>query len=146
MMSRWRSLQRPIRWLQAISRTQATYSGAPTFAYDLCVRKIAPQERAGLDLSRWSFAVVGAEPVHAETLDRFATAFAACGFRREAYNPSYGLAEATLIVSGSIPGRPPVTRRVSGMALERHHWSDAPPEEQGVKVLVGCGQVLPGKR
>ena len=94
-------LQRPLRWLQAISRTCATISGAPNFAYDLCVEKTTTEQRAQLDLSRWSVAFNGAEPVRPDTLDRFAHAFAPAGFRREAFLPCYGLAEATLLVSGS---------------------------------------------
>ncbi len=78
-------LQRPLRWLEAISRTGATISGGPDFAYDLCVRKVGPEQRAGLDLSRWSVAFDGAEPIRPETLDRFTEAFAPCGFRREAF-------------------------------------------------------------
>ncbi len=100
LMSPVAFLQRPLRWLQAISRYGATTSGGPNFAYDLCVRKISPEQRAALDLSSWSVAFNGAEPIRAETLDRFAEAFAPCGFRREAFYPCYGLAEATLFVSG----------------------------------------------
>jgi len=93
-------LQRPIRWLQAISRTRATFSGGPNFAYDLCVRKITAEQKATLDLSSWQTAASGAEPIHVETLERFTAAFAPCGFRREAFFPCYGLAEATLFVCG----------------------------------------------
>jgi len=93
-------LQRPLRWLQALSRIGATISGAPNFAYDLCVEKTTPEQRSLLDLSRWRVAFNGAEPVRPETLDRFALAFAPAGFRREAFLPCYGLAEATLLVSG----------------------------------------------
>ena len=113
-------LQRPIRWLQAISRTGATISGAPNFAYDLCVEKTTPEQRAGLDLSCWRVAFNGAEPIRPETLDRFADAFAPAGFRREAFLPCYGLAEATLLVSGGPrAGRPSSSRstpRPSGAA------------------------------
>ena len=93
-------LQRPVRWLRAISRYRATTSGAPNFAYDLCVRKIRPEQRATLDLRSWAVAVNGAEPVDHETLEQFARTFGPCGFRQEAFYPSYGLAEATLFVSG----------------------------------------------
>lgn len=94
-------LQRPIRWLQAISRYKGTLAGAPNFAYDLCVRKITPEQKETLDLSSWVAAANGAEPVRPETLERFAEAFAPCGFRREALLPCYGLAEATLFVCGA---------------------------------------------
>src|SRR4029078_7044069 len=92
-------LQRPVRWLEAISRTRATISGGPNFGYDLCVRKVTDEQRAGLHLSSWTVAFNGAEPVRPETLDRFTEAFAPCGFRREAFLPCYGLAESPLLVS-----------------------------------------------
>jgi acyl-CoA synthetase (AMP-forming)/AMP-acid ligase II len=94
-------LQRPVRWLQAISRYRATTSGGPNFAYDLCVRKIAEEDRAELDLSCWAAAFNGAEPVQAHTLASFSEGFEACGFRASAFLPCYGLAEATLMVSGA---------------------------------------------
>jgi amino acid adenylation domain-containing protein len=108
-------LQRPRRWLEAISRYRGTTSGGPNFAYELCLRKIPPEQREGLDLSSWRVAFNGAEPVRAETLERFAEAFASCGFRREAFYPCYGLAEATLFVTGPHPrgGGPGVKGRVS---------------------------------
>ncbi len=93
-------LQRPFRWLEAISRYRATTSGAPNFAYDLCARKVTEQQAASLDLSSWAVAFSGAEPVRAETLEQFANKFAPYGFRKDAFYPCYGLAEATLLVSG----------------------------------------------
>ena len=121
-------LQRPARWLEAISRYRATTSGGPNFAYDLCVRKITTADAAKLDLSSWSVAFNGAEPVRAETLDRFASRFESCGFRRAALYPCYGLAEATLIVTGGRKKSLPVIKRV---------------EE---KLMVGCGGELQGER
>jgi acyl-CoA synthetase (AMP-forming)/AMP-acid ligase II len=103
-------LLRPLKWLQAISRRRATVSGGPNFAYDWCARKIAPEKRAGLDLSCWRVAFVGAEPVRAETLARFTQAFAPQGFRYEAFYPCYGLAEATLMVSGGRVDEAPIVR------------------------------------
>jgi len=94
-------IKSPISWLRAIDRYQATVSGAPNFAYDLCVAKTTPSERAGLDLSSWRAAFNGAEPVRQRTLEEFARAFAPYGFRRSAFVPTYGLAEATLVVSGT---------------------------------------------
>ena len=85
----------PLRWLQAISRYQATTSGAPNFAYDLCIQRTTPEKRATLDLSSWSVAFNGAEPIRQETLERFTEAFAPCGFKKAAFYPCYGLAEAT---------------------------------------------------
>ncbi len=100
LMSPVAFVQTPVDWLLAISRYKATISGGPNFAYDLCVRKITPEQLANLDLSSWEVAFNGAEPIRAETLESFATTFEPCGFRREAFYPCYGLAEATLFVSG----------------------------------------------
>ena len=116
-------LQKPARWLQALSRHGATGSGAPNFGYELCVEKVTPEQRREIDLRRWELAFNGAEPIRPETLERFAAAFAECGFRREAFYPCYGLAEATLIVAGAKQGRtaPAVRtdndRRVAGSGL-----------------------------
>ncbi len=103
LMSPLQFLKHPLRWLHEITRHRATRSGGPNFAYDMCVaaaERHGDESLAGLDLSSWDLAFVGAEPVRAPTLDRFAATFAKVGFRREAYYPCYGLAEATLIVSG----------------------------------------------
>ncbi len=100
-------MQRPIRWLQAISRFKATISGGPNFAYDLCVRKVTPEQLAELDLSSWEVAFNGAEPIRADSLQRFADTFAPAGFRRSSFYPCYGLAEATLMVSGVVPNSGP---------------------------------------
>ncbi|HEY2912855.1 MAG TPA: AMP-binding protein, partial [Candidatus Angelobacter sp.] len=94
-------LQRPLDWLRAISQFRITHSDGPNFAYELCATKISEKEKAGLDLSSWIMALNGAEPVFPETLDRFAAAFADYGFKRSAFYPAYGLAEATLVVSGT---------------------------------------------
>ena len=99
VMSPLAFLSRPERWLWAIHRHRGTISPAPNFAYELCVRKIADKDLAGLDLSSWRAALNGAEPVDARTLERFAARFAAYGFRREALLPVYGLAEASLAIS-----------------------------------------------
>ncbi len=155
LMSPVSFLQRPFRWLQAISRYQATGSGGPNFAYDLCVRKITPEQRATLDLSSWSVAFNGSEPVRRETLDRFTEAFEPCGFRREAFYPCYGLAEATLMVSG---GPPPQTYAsgswkaadtilytVQKGAIERDQVVEASGKNEDAQTLVGCGQCLMGQ-
>jgi acyl-CoA synthetase (AMP-forming)/AMP-acid ligase II len=132
----------PFSWLQAVSRYRATVSGGPNFAYDLCVRKVSSEQRATLDLACWQVAFSGAEPVRAETLERFAGAFAPCGFRREAFYPCYGLAEATLLASGGKKGRTPPTLSVRKAALEANRAEPVAPGEPGAQVLVGCGQSL----
>ncbi|MFI6323038.1 amino acid adenylation domain-containing protein [Nonomuraea sp. NPDC050556] len=112
LMSPLDLLRRPYLWLKAVSRFGGTTSGGPNFAYDLCARKVTEEERAGLDLSSWRVAFDGAEPVRTETIDRFCAAFEGSGFRREAFYPCYGLAEATLIVTGG---------RVSDVAVTASH-------------------------
>ena len=93
-------LQRPSRWLQAIDRYRATISGAPNFAYDLCVRRFRPDAEPTFDLSSWRMAFCGAEPIRTDTLRRFARVFSSHGFRASALYPTYGLAEATVFASG----------------------------------------------
>lgn len=111
-------MQKPIRWLRAISRYRATTSGGPNFAYELCATKISPEECAGLDLSSWDLACNGAEPVREETLERFSAKFAPYGFDKRAFYPCYGLAEATLIVSGGRKYEVPVSRTFDGHVLD----------------------------
>jgi acyl-CoA synthetase (AMP-forming)/AMP-acid ligase II/aryl carrier-like protein len=141
LMSPVTFLERPVRWLQAISRFRATISPAPNFAYDLCVRRTTPAQREALDLSCWKVACCGAEPVRADTLQRFAEAFAPAGFRAAACYPCYGLAEATLIVSGGRKLTRPTVRRVLRDRLEQ---GEAVPGEDGRRVcdVVACGRPL----
>ncbi|WP_414584328.1 amino acid adenylation domain-containing protein [Scytonema sp. PCC 10023] len=142
LMSPVAFLQKPVRWLQAISRYKATTSGGPNFAYDLCVRKITPEQRTNLDLSSWEIAFNGAEPIRAATLEQFSTTFAECGFRREALYPCYGMAETTLIVTGGSKLLPPVLQPVQSAALLQNQVVPASQEASGVQTLVGCGQAL----
>jgi amino acid adenylation domain-containing protein len=136
-------LQRPFRWLQAISRYRATISGGPNFAYDLCVRKVRPEQIEALDLSSWVSAFNGAEPVRHDTLERFAAAFRPSGFRSESFYPCYGLAEATLIVSGGKKSAPPITEtfRVEELGANRAAVVSRVDEEGG-RTLVGSGSPL----
>jgi len=107
LMSPAAFLQKPARWLRAIHRFRGTTSGGPNFAYDLCARSVGPEAREELDLSSWSVAFNGAEPVRGATLERFADAFAPSGFQRASFVPCYGLAEATLLVTaGRFSGEP----------------------------------------
>ncbi|HEY9795414.1 MAG TPA: fatty acyl-AMP ligase [Leptolyngbyaceae cyanobacterium] len=135
-------LQKPFRWLQAISRYKSTTSGGPNFAYDLCVRKITPEQRSCLDLSSWEVAFTGAEPVRAQTLEQFAASFEPCGFRREAFLPCYGMAETTLIVSGGLKTAPPVVGQIHGAALEQNRVVAAASQQEGTRTIVGCGESL----
>lgn len=142
LMSPLDFLQRPLRWLQALTHYQATASAGPNFAYDLCVRKSTPEQRALLDLRSWTVAFNGAEPIRAETLDRFATAFAPYGFRREAFVPCYGLAEATLIVSGSATQSAPTVLPLQSAALTRRQVQPAECHGPETQILVGCGPIV----
>lgn len=96
-------LSKPFRWLKVISDYKANITGAPNFAYALCVDKITPEQRAQLDLRSLRIAVNGAERVRQDTLERFYGAFAECGLRADVIRPSYGLAESVLLVSGARP-------------------------------------------
>jgi len=143
-------LQRPIRWLQAISNTGANVTGGPNFAYDLCVRKITPEQRATLDLSNWRIAFNGAEPIRLETLERFAEAFAPCGFRKEAFRLCYGLAEATLLVAGMQRGVALTSRTVQMAALEQNRIvmasAEAAIDRDNTRTFVSSGSVPPGQK
>ncbi|MBX3328835.1 MAG: amino acid adenylation domain-containing protein [Nitrospira sp.] len=140
LMSPIHFMQKPVRWLSAISRYRATTSGAPNFAYDLCVRQISAEERKSLDLSSWSVAFNGAEPIHAGTLDRFSETFGPCGFRREAFYPCYGLAEATLFVAGGGHSSLPVLRAVEKAAMEQGRMAESSRGDGDTYRLVGCGR------
>ena len=135
-------LKRPLKWLQTISDWKATHSGGPDFAYDLCARRITAEERASLDLSNWKVAFTGAEPVRLETIERFSDTFASCGFRRESFYPCYGLAEATLMVSGSAQVGPPVVEIVQAGALENHRVMTAAGDDRNTRRMVGCGSAI----
>ncbi|HEY0734335.1 MAG TPA: amino acid adenylation domain-containing protein [Herpetosiphonaceae bacterium] len=132
-------LQRPARWLRAISRYRGTTSGGPDFAYELCLRRVSAEVREQLDLSSWRVAFSGAEPVRSSTLRRFAETFAACGFRSSAFYPCYGLAEATLIVAGGTVAKPPVTHTIEREGLAQGRVVTAQREGQE---LVGNGASL----
>jgi acyl-CoA synthetase (AMP-forming)/AMP-acid ligase II len=142
-------LQSPKRWLAAISRYRATTSGGPNFAYDLCVRRIGEADRADLDLSSWDVAFNGAEPVRAETLERFAAAFAVCGFRPRAFFPCYGLAEATLFVTGAAGSRAAAfdrvqleageARRLAGSAVLGDPLGRPAESDPASRILISSG-------
>lgn len=138
-------LQKPYRWLSAISRYRATTSGGPNFAYELCVQKITPEQRANLDLSSWDVAFNGAEPIRADTLERFISTFEPCGFRREAFFPCYGMAETTLIVSGSLKTAPPTIYSVNKKDMEQNRIVVTTSKYEETRTIVGCGQVLSGQ-
>ena len=130
-------LQSPVRWLRAIAEYGATHSGGPNFGYDLCLRRVTPEQREGLDLGRWASAYNGAEPVRSETLARFAEYFAPAGFRARQFYPCYGMAESTLIISGGRIEDEPVTFFADAEALEAHRVVAAGGRG---RAIVGCGR------
>ena len=132
-------LQNPVRWLAAISGYGASTSGGPNFAYEFCCNRITAEQKINLNLTSWRVAYNGAEPVRAQTLERFAAEFRDCGFRANAFVPCYGLAESTLFVSGGISSTGPTVQTVQAGALERNQVVPASADETGRRSLVGCG-------
>jgi acyl-CoA synthetase (AMP-forming)/AMP-acid ligase II len=154
LMSPASFLQRPIRWLQAITELRGTHTIAPNFAFDLCVAKIGPVQRRELDLRSLEVCVCGAEPVRSQTLRSFSAAFADCGFRSSAFAAGYGLAEATLQVALGGIGSEPTLLTVDAEALAHNRAlvvealaGDAAGSGSGggpkTATLVGCGKPLP---
>lgn len=139
-------IQKPLRWLEAISRYQVTTSGGPNFAYDLLCQKITPEQKQDLDLSSWEVAFSGAEPVRAQTLERFSHTFAECGFRREAFYPCYGMAETTLFISGGQKTDLPIIEYVDGSALETNQVVAVGNQDEKARAIVGCGHSWLGDR
>jgi natural product biosynthesis luciferase-like monooxygenase protein len=125
-------LQRPVRWLEAISQFRGTHSPAPNFAFELCTRSVSKEQRASLDLSSWEAAIIGAEPIRKPTLERFLAAFADCGVKPSLFLPAYGLAEATLMVTRRPQGAPICT-------LDFGAGSKVPAEHTASR-LVSCGK------
>jgi acyl-CoA synthetase (AMP-forming)/AMP-acid ligase II/acyl carrier protein len=134
---------RPLRWLKAISDYRATTTGAPDFAYDLCVRKIKSDERRQLDLSCWKLALSGAEPVRPLTIARFVDAFAECGVRPEIFRPCYGLAEATLMVSCSRQSAATTIRAFDHQRLAQNQAIEVSAHDPLARHLAGCGRAVP---
>jgi acyl-CoA synthetase (AMP-forming)/AMP-acid ligase II/fatty-acid desaturase len=139
MMSPSSFLKRPYVWLETISRHRVTYSGAPNFAYGLCVRRIGSVLAETLDLSCWDIAFNGAEPISPFALRMFSSHFANAGFRRTSFFPCYGLAEATLFATGGQPPEVPSVLKVNRFALEQGFLS--PSYDPGHLELVNCGRI-----
>jgi len=134
-------LMRPVRWLQAISRYKATISGGPNFAFEMCASRVTAEQRETLDLSHWDVAYNGAEPIRAETMRRFAATFASCGFRASALHPCYGLAEATLLVTGGSL-RDEMFRTIQVAPFEQNRVVEADASHQNSRTLIGSGHAL----
>lgn len=134
-------IQKPIRWLKAISRYGATHAGGPNMGYELCTQKIALDQCTTLDLSKWKSAYSGAEPIQQKTIEAFSRKFAACGFQSRYFYPCYGMAEATLMISGGSVDSEPAYLSVDANELKHHCIVESPAEEAESKTknLVGCG-------
>ncbi|MEL7523583.1 MAG: fatty acyl-AMP ligase, partial [Cyanobacteria bacterium J06553_1] len=137
-------LQRPYRWLEAISHYRGQTNGGPNFAYDLCVERITSEQKTTLDLSCWELAFSGAEPVRAATLDRFSDYFRECGFRRQAFYPCYGMAESTLMITGNRRGIEPIVATFDAKQLEENQAKEAAVDDNSV-TLVSSGQNSPAQ-
>ena len=138
-------MQRPLSWLRAIHDYRAEVAGGPNFAFDLCVRRYRSEELQGVDLSCWKVAINGAEPVRANTIDRFTATFAPHGFDSKSLQPAYGMAEATLLISANRRGTGPTSRKVDRDALQRNRII-TPARERDSQILVGCGRQLTGEQ
>ena len=135
-------VREPLIWLKAITRYRGSMCGAPNFAYDLCVSKIADRDLAGLDLSSWRVAYNAAEPVRAGTLEAFQSRFAACGLPPAAFYPAYGMAEATvLITGGNAAAVPPMLVANKQKLAEKQLCLVEPGHEQATRI-VACGNAL----
>ena len=145
VMSPLSVLARPLRWLRAIDRHRGTISGAPNFAYELCLRRIPDEDLHGLDLSSWRIAVNAAEPVSPDTIERFCERFGRCGFRRETMAPVFGLAEASVGLTFPPLGRAPLVDRIDREVFARSGLA-VPVDETHEDALrfVACGQPIPG--
>ncbi len=146
LMSPVHFVQKPVRWLRAISRFKATTSGGPNFAYDLCVQKITPEQMEGLDLSTWERAFNGAEPVRIETLDRFSHVFGPVGFCKKAFYPCYGMAESTLMITGATRTKEPGKLTIDTQALEINRIVPVLKAKDNGRCLISCGSTSPDQK
>ncbi len=138
-------IQRPLSWLRAIHQYRAEVAGAPNFAFDLCAQRFRADQMQDVDLSCWKVAFNAAEPVRADTIERFAATFGPYGFDPRAMRPLYGMAEATLLISSGRRGTSPVIRPVSLDAFRRNEIA-APIGAEDVHRVVGCGENILGQR
>jgi acyl-CoA synthetase (AMP-forming)/AMP-acid ligase II/alkylation response protein AidB-like acyl-CoA dehydrogenase/acyl carrier protein len=144
LMSPQAFVQEPVRWLEMITRFRSDTTGAPNFGYGLCVDNVSEEQRQGLDLSSLKVAYCGSEPIDHRVMDRFAEIYRDCGFNRGAFYPCYGMAEATLLVTGSVAGAGARCLSLDARALGTGHA--APAEGQGEESrLVGCGYSASGQ-
>lgn len=147
IMSPLSFIANPARWLWAIHNNRATLSAAPNFAFELCLKRVADKDIAGLDLGSLRMVANGAEPVSPNTIDRFTERFQAYGFAPEAMAPVYGLAENSVGLAFPPPGRIPVIDRVERRSLaEQGIARPAAADDPAAAEFAGCGQPIPGNQ
>ena len=137
-------VQSPLRWLRAFSRYRGTIGGGPNFGYQACIDAAKSSDIGDLDLSTWDLAWNGAEPVRASTLEQFRKTFAGAGFRPESLTPSFGLAEATLLVTANNGSQPPYELIADKAELGNGRIRQCSQESPGAQHLVGSGKPAPG--
>ena len=150
LMSPFHFLQKPFRWLETISSRKANMSGAPNFAYDLCIKKITDEQRSKLDLSSWQIAFNGAEPIQADVLEEFSQTFESVGFEKQSFYPCYGMAEATLMVSWSQKKHRPLTKSFPEISPNVLVSSGQSLNDQTVKIVdpqtgILCNEGIEGE-
>src|SRR5690606_10021043 len=137
-------VRRPERWLQAITRFKGTHTQAPNFAYEQCVRRISEDVIDTLDLSSMVTFSSGGEPIRTETVKNFMSKFERCGLKPEAVCPAFGLAEATLVVSGKTREGGPVFCHVDTEAYKNDQIIELPPDDPNGRTVTSSGVVLNG--
>lgn len=149
MMTPESFIQRPIRWLETISKYGSSISGAPNFAYELLANRVSPDEVKTLDLSTWDIAMNGSEPVRADTLEKFADHFAPAGFKPHYFSSAWGQAETTIIITTTEKDKAPVIKNFDKASLENHKVKEIPFEkdnnENGVRLVGHTMDMLDAK-
>ncbi|CEG55811.1 alpha/beta fold hydrolase [Legionella fallonii] len=133
-------LRRPLSWLEMITKHKVTITGGPNFAYEYCVNRITPEQKKSLDLSSWKIAFCGAEPIHADTIEKFYEYFKECGLSHEAFCPCYGLAESTVFVSAVGPSQNYLSGSFSNTSLKKREVDHIALNDKDAKLLVGVGR------
>jgi acyl-CoA synthetase (AMP-forming)/AMP-acid ligase II len=139
LMSSLTMIHNPLNWLKAIAQFRGTISGGPNFGYELCLRRCTSEAVSGLDLSSWSVAFVGAEPVRPHVLKSFAECFAPAGFKPESFFPVYGMAESTLLISAGEVGAGAKIFHLDREDLKKHKATITTPGAEHSIRFVGCG-------
>ena len=149
-MSPLHFLQKPMRWIEAISRCSDTsgtvVSGGPNFAFEMCARKAKPEQLERYQLGHWKLAFNGAEPILPQTIKRFVETFGPCGFKEEAFYPCYGLAEGTLMVSGASRGRGVISQKLAKQDLRQNQVASEQGSEAELVTMIGSGKNFPEQK